>query len=555
MDGQARFSSPDGRASERGKLAAGKVALEMRPGDRSIRLAVPRGALFLILLLVWISPAAAAFSSALREPFPAGNGYFYSQAYQPVGGLNGDHPDSDHTERGFLALDPFGFPGMLEFQAGPRSRPDSAGTSPRPAGKTRSSVSGTGGRLQVHLDPARPLRGFNHHPGLKDGRSGGFFRRKADAGLVMSFNTPLGRFSVGRMSGGEGGRASLGRGDGLFGERNNFYEASPRNVVRFSRQRDSWRLAVAYEKSPEKNFSSGLSESRVEEFWIRPQFEYYGMDVNIGVNLRLAYNRDRGGELSIKSSFSNSAAGPGARYATAGMAPRLSPAPGDPESAVFIYGGRTDLFDFWPAAVFEAGPFAFHASLRYRLGQVQPANAAGSNLDKIRLEGLGLYADAVVDLYWGRLGLGWLSLTGNETVKNSGFTPSGLGRTEKMTNLARTGAGYTPLLVAYDYGLENAGLYDSANHWSVVAWWDQSLTEEIMLHAAYGYIAVNQAPDNVKRDYGHEIDSGLSARLYRSSVFTTTFGYFFPGEYFRRHNQTGKMNDAYVWKNELEIRF
>ena len=504
--------------------------------------------LFLLLTLIWSSQASADFSPYAKD--------IYSQRISLLSDPTKSEPDQFHYSRFQptpLPVNLFGFPGAVELKVRPTFKPKPP-SHWRP-GEGRPPASEAQKLFRAMMNPADSSRNIYVRKDKRAERVEAFFRQSDEAGFVMSLNTPLGRFSAGRMVGTEGGLVSMGYGESRFGDRRVFCDVSPRDTVMFSIRRGSLTFAAAYEKIADEEYAAENSDSRVDEFWIMPQYEYYGMDFNIGVNLRLAYNRDRSGELSIKSSFSNPATTPGPDYARAGMTPSRLSEYGDLESVSFVYGGRTDIFDFWPAAVLEIGPFEFHSSIRYRTGKATPANAAGSQFTEIELEGLGIYADAVLNSYFGRLGVGWLYLSGDETEKNSRFTPSGSGRTTKLTNMVTTGAGYTPLLVAYDYGIEDADLYDSANHWSVVAWWDKSLTEEVMLHAAYGYIKVNQAPDNVKRDYGHEIDSGITAKLSGSAVFTTTFGYFIPGQYFKRFNREEKMDDAYVWKNELEIRF
>ena len=136
---------------------------------------------------------------------------------------------------------------------------------------------------------------------------------------------------------------------------------------------------------------------------------------------------------------------------------------------------------------------------------------------------------------------------------------SDLGRTKKITNMVGSGDDYCPLLIAYDVDLDSAALNGQPNHWSITAWWDHGLTEEIMVHAAYGYIYINHVPRNVKHDYGHEVDAGVKAEILGSAELSSRFGYFIAGKYHRGARSGGKyakkINNGWVWKNELILSF
>ena len=381
--------------------------------------------------------------------------------------------------------------------------------------------------------------------------------------VYMTINSPYGKFDIGRMSGGEAGLTVFGYyGSDFHGDWSPFNGEGPHDRIRYTYTAGNFTIAAFFEKEDEIDANTGDYDSDIDTYNIMPVFTFGGEGFKGAVNCLFTYTRDRSGILTFGSNFSNSPVAASAAYNTAGVYAIASSSTGSVTGIYAINGGVTDLYTIYPAAQIEFGPFAFHTTLKYVTGQYKPSEAAGSSYNKIQLSGFGFYADANFNYSSGIVGLAYIYLQGDDTEKNKQFSPTATatqGRTKKLTNLVGAGADYCPLLIAYDVDLDTVGLNDQPNHWSIVAWWDHNLTEELMVEAAYGYIYVNNVPSNVKHDYGHEFDAGVKAKIYDNASFNTRFGYFVAGKYHRGAKVNGsyatKINNGWVWKNELVVSF
>ena len=381
--------------------------------------------------------------------------------------------------------------------------------------------------------------------------------------LYMTIITPYGKFDVGRMSGGEAGLTVFGYYGGPFHEdQAPFCAEGPRDRIKYSFKTGNLIFVAIFEKLAEIDANNGTYDSDVDGYHVCPVYSFGGEGFKGAVNCLVSYWRDRSGALTVGSNFSNAPVAVGPAYNAAGYLPIASSPTSAVTGVVAINGGGYDLFGIWPAAQFEFGPFAFRTTFRYVSGTYTPSDAAGSSYKKIQLSGFGFYADTTYTYGSGMAGLAYLYLSGDETEKNKQFSPTSTAtqsRTKKLTNKVTSGGDYCPLLIAYDVDLETTGLNGTPNHWSIVAWWDHSLTEELMVHAAYGYMYINNVPKNVKHDYGHEVDAGLKASIYDNATLSTRFGYFIAGKYHRGAkvggNYANKINNGWVWKNELVLSF
>ena len=381
--------------------------------------------------------------------------------------------------------------------------------------------------------------------------------------VYMSIVTPHGTFDIGRMSGGEAGLTVFGYYGGPFhGDQAPFCSEEPVDSIAYTLRYNNFTLRAAFEKTAEIDSVSGDYDSDIDVYHITPAYIVEGRGFKSAINCRFGWTRDRSGTFNFGSNFSNAPKPAGADYNTAGLMAVSDSATGTVTGVAGMNGATLDLFEIWPASQIEIGPWALRTTFRYLTGRYKPSNAAGSNYKKIELRGFGFYIDTTYSYGAGMAGLSYMYLQGDKTEKNKRFNPLGTateGRTHRLDNLVGSGADYCPLLIAYDVELDNVGLNDQPNHWSVVAWWDHALTNELMTHVAYGYVHVNNVPKNVKHDYGHEVNAGLKASIYESADLSSQFGYFIAGKYHRGvktgGNWANKINNGWVWKNELIISF
>ncbi|MFH1138346.1 MAG: hypothetical protein V1816_19915 [Pseudomonadota bacterium] len=381
--------------------------------------------------------------------------------------------------------------------------------------------------------------------------------------VYMTINSPYGKFEVGRMSGGEAGLTIFGYYGGPFHEEIvPFCSEGPRDRIKYTFKSGNFALVGFFEKLAEYDSNTGDYDSDIDTYNLAPVFSFGSEGFKGAVNCLFTYTRDRSGLLTFGSNFANSPVAASAAYNTAGFHAVAKSATGTVTGVMGINGGAADIYSIWPAAQMEFGPIGLRTTLKYVTGTYTPSDAAGSSYQKIQLSGFGFYADATYSYGGGMGGLSYMYLQGDETEKNKQFSPTSTltqSRTKKINNLVGAGADYLPLLVAYDIGLDTTGLNDQPNHWSLVAWWDHSLTEELMIQAAYGYVYVNNVPHNTKHDYGQEVDAGLKASIYGNAKFTTRFGYFIAGKYHRGAKVSGsyanKINNGWTWKNELIVNF
>ncbi|MFH1139446.1 MAG: hypothetical protein V1816_25460 [Pseudomonadota bacterium] len=412
------------------------------------------------------------------------------------------------------------------------------------------------------VDPGDPTKGYYLQQGTRD--VNGIWDNGVEVyRLYMTILTPYGMFDVGRLSSGEAGLTVFGYYGGPFHEdQAPFCSEAPSDSLVYTIKVDNFILRAQFEKLAEVDSLNGEYDSDADVYEIIPVYTFDGGGFKGAVNCLFAWMRDRSGTLSFNSNFTNDPAPAGVIYNAAGLLAMSDSAAGRVNGIAALNGATLDLFNIWPAAQLEVGPWAFRTTFRYVTGRFKPSDAGGSTYRKIEVSGFGFYADATYSYGAGMAGLSYIYLQGDKTEKNKRFNPfdtPGEERTKRLDNIIGSGVDYCPLLVAYDVELDTVGLNDQPNHWSLVAWWDHAVTEELMVHAAYGYVYINNVPKNVKHDYGHEVDAGLKASIYGNAHFTTQFGYFIAGKYHRgakvAGNYANKINNGWIWKNELILSF
>ncbi|MBF0530272.1 MAG: hypothetical protein HQK55_13570 [Deltaproteobacteria bacterium] len=232
-----------------------------------------------------------------------------------------------------------------------------------------------------------------------------------------------------------------------------------------------------------------------------------------------------------------------------------------------------------PASV-NFGPVGLHAQVNYSFGQLkwhlQPGaltqftTADGKVMeikDSASMESWILHADATYNYGPGVVGFQYTYISGDNT--NTDY---------KIDGVLNLGADFYPLLITFDRGLNStvdhyyqasaggigstAGrgaaadvLYtngyrgNGGNLWTLIGWVDHSLTEDMLVHAALGYIDVLHPGQNrwnnqnISRHFGTELDVSLIYTLMQNLTFQLDLGYFWAGSYFKQG-----------WSNEDEIR-
>ena len=80
--------------------------------------------------------------------------------------------------------------------------------------------------------------------------------------------------------------------------------------------------------------------------------------------------------------------------------------------------------------------------------------------------------------------------------------------------------------------------------------------EDLMLHAALGYFAVNEIPSkDWDKHVGTEFDVGLKYNIMSNLSYQLDMGYFWTGDYYKMGVSTNDVGNAYCIKNTLQISF
>jgi hypothetical protein len=224
-----------------------------------------------------------------------------------------------------------------------------------------------------------------------------------------------------------------------------------------------------------------------------------------------------------------------------------------------MFGADSDIHRFDVAATLKFGPLAFNGEIQYRTGETEVVGA--SDIDET---GLGIYLDLVYKYGPGEVGVQYLWVQGDDDPLDD----------EDEANVA-AGDDYEPLILFLEEGIAVTGLAstiwgsggNTANWWHFGFWWDHSLTEDLLLHAAYGYFKVNEVADTqVKADgseyddtLGSEIDIGIKYNVMKNLTYTAIFAYFMPGDYIKDAAETELLGrdvgNAYMFRHELKISF
>jgi hypothetical protein len=422
-------------------------------------------------------------------------------------------------------------------------------------------------RLVVRIEGLDGLTWGSHAGGgdrLGDNGQGWNFER-----AFMQINTRFGQFRVGRMAAGTSGLYAMGYAGGMFASNTGLNESAmfdsgyDANRIFWSLPIGNFNIAAVYEKQFDNDRNNtGNQTSNVavgpfvysdtpgydddqDFFALVPSFKWSTGQAN----LTMVYTRGRAS---------------GSEFIGAIPAAMLPPR-------------DFDMYLLQPAVRLMFGPFNWNFEFQYRwqnwetnkgwiTANQAAITAAGLDVRDRSNTGWGLYTDFSWTYGPGQVGM-MFSYTDGPDYNTTG---------PDQTGILTTGSWHAPFLVAYNYGTGSylytqgtPNVSNQSNHWLLGLWADHNLTENLMLHAALGYMQMNEAPNDVwnaagttklldydSKAYGVEFDLGLSLKLMDGLNYYTLFGYFWPGDY----NQFGVMNNndlgpAYGWLNQLTLSF
>jgi len=322
----------------------------------------------------------------------------------------------------------------------------------------------------------------------------------------MQIKTQYGLFYFGRMAGGQAGLIMVPAA-----------QASPVSAPRYvfdseaSRDRFKWFLPLGkagllfvYEKSAEKGgqqaYAARVSDYDMDQWAFAPMYNWEHGHANV----LFALLRDR---HNVDGTSLFTAIRP--RYGNA---------------------GRVDVWFIHPALRLNYDMFEFNTELYWASGTADFNNPALQDID---VEDSAYYFDLQYKYGPGKIGLMYLWCQGDDDQ----FDASKAVKDNKdSVAILRSGADFQPLYAAY--GAYDGLRYNTDNHQLISLWWDHSLTEDLMLHAAYGWIKINKPGKtaggaNISDDYGSEFDLGIAYKLMNNLEYQAHFGYFMPGDFWK----------------------
>ena len=376
----------------------------------------------------------------------------------------------------------------------------------------------------------------------------------------MDIKTGYGLFQVGRMPGDAAGLATLGwtgtwLGSGFLDD----VADSSRDRIAYELPMGNFKLIAVYEKKHELDDGTGnlggRTVNKYDQDWdswsITPVYRFS----NGGVACTFSYDKMNSQFRDLESSAVITDWLPvPVQQATAGL------------------GGTSDIDAYYwkvnPAVALNFGPVGIHVEAAYLNGKAQWNNPAGTPAtwtdpttgirydikDEVDLQTWAFYTDVTYTFGPGLAGIQYAYISGDES--NYDYDVDGL---------LPLGGDFTPFLIVYDRGLSFAGtapngqamnINDQANQWMVGGWVDYSVTEDLMLHAALGYFAVNEIPNkNWDKHVGTEFDLGLKYNIMANLSYQLDLGYFWTGDYYKMGVSTNDVGNAYCVKNTLQISF
>ena len=374
----------------------------------------------------------------------------------------------------------------------------------------------------------------------------------------MTIKTGIGLFSIGRQPGGAAGFNGLGwHGSTAGGNASDIFDGiGPRDRIKWTGMFGPLALVYVYEKHIERDDATGVlapAARQDDQDWDQNSITgmyKFGMG---GAILTIAYDRRHSNDISRET-------GGGLQF--------LCPA----AVAAGATSADAHIWAFIPAVVLNFGPVGIHGELEYLTGSADLRYGGGPTpagaKDDYDIDAIGYYLDVTFNFGPGMVG-----------VQYGYFSGDGDTTDWKRDGLASTGGDFTPFVVAYDEGVAPAvlpggalragkpglqGIGNAANHWMLGFWVDYSVTENLMLHAAYGYFNINEVGEytydggatwkDQSHNFGSEIDFIVDYTIMPNLTFSFEFGYFMPGDYWKSAG-TADLASMYRIKNTLQLSF
>ena len=241
------------------------------------------------------------------------------------------------------------------------------------------------------------------------------------------------------------------------------------------------------------------------------------------------------------------------------------------EWAKSLANNRTTFWRVEPSANLRFGPFGLAIGLKWHFGTSEytqgdkDANTLGMSLlpaaSRIELKdqdlkGQGYYLEGSYKYGPGVVGLFYTRISGDGNPND-----------DTTDGIVTAGGDFKPLYAAFsdytDYTMQNAN-----NFWMWYAWVDHSLTEDLTLHVAYGYIrriekprlyigqnGTLQAFRDQALDYGQELDLGIAYKIMDNLTYQAHFGYFWAGDWFKLGSPNLEVGNTYHFDHTLTLNF
>ena len=187
-----------------------------------------------------------------------------------------------------------------------------------------------------------------------------------------------------------------------------------------------------------------------------------------------------------------------------------------------------------------------------------------------KAQGLGFYLDFDYNYGPGNAMLAgwWISGDDDSADKNkgaldfgTGFKPLLIAYGGTSTALANGGAyggrvaGINPISIANGNGYNTANVTDMSNHWAIAGMGNHAFTDDVTMHYALAYLALNKVAPGQSKGIGWEADLGFTFKLLDNLDLRTTFGYFGAGKAVEENVTGDYKKSAYSWVNTLQFSF
>lgn len=323
--------------------------------------------------------------------------------------------------------------------------------------------------------------------------------------VYMNIVTGFGMFRVGRMTGGSAGLILYGHGSGPASYQYRPYDDSQardrlwyHSLGTFGKQ---FQIMAVYEKKQEATdwrtataAGRGTSAQDFDGYFVVLNYKWKtgGINSAFGKYVNNSFNATGGGPFDFKM-------------------------------YMYLVNAALQL---------NFGGFQFNVEALYLPGKIEFA-AAG--VDDIDIDHLGYYVDFLYNYGSGMVGLLYCFTPGDDPTT-----------ADEIEGLQGIGDQFTPLYYTFST-YANFNLNDITNFSLVVLWWDHTLTENLMMHAAFGWIkkdeeygpvglfgaAVNPAIADISDEYGSEFNLGFVYKVMENLEYQVHFAYFIPGDWIK----------------------